>query len=830
MSFNFFSINQKPNTVLGIQTASYPEATPLGDGVIDVYNNFRWKNKGSIDEVPSIILTEYKLNTGARTANLASILVDAAAAGLDGAKKGSFDKLFETAKVTAAKLIQGDPYQGLYKGDPTKFQYHLPYLKGHNEDIRGGSLKNAWTDDQNLVSDFLEKNLPTITGVAKTLGQGVSYLKNEQFGAETIQKYGGTTARSLTIKFPLFNTYSLKEANDNFSFISLFNFQNLKTRTSYMTWQPPKVYTVDTMASGGIYMPIAYVSNFDVKNLGSLKKISDSSGGTGINPSGYRLMPDAYLVTITLTELIPETTNIMQGVLGYNKVQVIDNRISGGNVNGSGEGVFDFLNNSGLPSSGSGTTGDPIATGVDGTQGSSEQDYQADQSEWDTPPESATTNRGKKVQTYDGLTESQANELLTTWEALASTPPTQKQQIEYDKYALEQTLDSSQYTPEENGPSTLSDQLPGMDPYSYGSPNLNWQNGVPGMEVGENKLSYQEEFDQRMRAMGLDVPQQNSVNVKDLEEEEINAANQENALTDYGNKLSVMEGMMPGMLAQAQQTGDYRTYKAMQDSINWMYTQEGKEAHGITVTDSQVSQNTTESSQININSSLPEGNGYKVDLDKPFGLTISPSVEPIKQENNSPEYKDQEIIITGTKLPTTDYPDISVTPPEISNILMEPMYNDISKYNISKNLSKTEQSQQETALQFLYTRVIPSSKEGSSGMADPVANAVSIQVSDLNQTFINQIQNLNDYGVDVRFVPSGKPSTNGYTSYQIMYRVSGDTYKLLHSDETIQTSVGPVQASDFVKGKLSGPSWSQRGLKAMQEMRNNVIRSGFIGM
>lgn len=348
MAFNFFTIVQKPNTVLKTVTATYPEAKPAGgSGAIDVHGTFRWKNKGSVDEVPSILLTEYKLNTGARVSNLTNIL-------LGGVKELSNSKSFSdaanTIASTAAKSTFGDPYQGLYIGDATGFHYNLPYLKNSGP-IRGEGGSNEWGTNRGLT-DVIADMFPNLKEIGSILGSTITGLKDEGFGAEQIYKFTGASARSVTISFPLYNTYSIKEANDNFSFISLFGFQNLRTRTSFYSFLPPKVYTVDTQDEGGVYMPIAVVSSFKVEGIGALRKMSDFGQGTlGVSSTGHRLVPEAYKVTITLKELIPETTNIMQGSLGQNKVQVI-----GSTASVASSGVFSLGSRS--ASSSSGTLGE----------------------------------------------------------------------------------------------------------------------------------------------------------------------------------------------------------------------------------------------------------------------------------------------------------------------------------------------------------------------------------------------------------------------------------------------------------------------------------------
>ena len=119
------------------------------------------------------------------------------------------------------------------------------------------------------------------------------------------------------IEFPLYNTMDIGDTIKNYEFISLFGMQNLKIRTSFLTYIPPKIYSVESTGRGGVYMPAAYVSSYDVRSIGATREIQ-IGGNT-------HLIPEAYKVSITLTELIQESANIMQGSLGGSKTQVIKN-------------------------------------------------------------------------------------------------------------------------------------------------------------------------------------------------------------------------------------------------------------------------------------------------------------------------------------------------------------------------------------------------------------------------------------------------------------------------------------------------------------------------
>jgi hypothetical protein len=302
MNFNYFYIENDTSPA----GSSIPYARPRGESLIDIYKDHHWQLSKNVDEVPSVILKEYKLEYGRWTASLVRML--------------------KTVKsITGKNTDASDSYQNLYIGEPTGFSYRLPYVLPSNtpQPVRG-VLSNTWDKSSGDVTGNLFSG---IKSVVDFVGAGLT----SGWGTEDILRYGSTDRRALSLSFYLYNTEDLASINDNFSFISLFYLQNLKTRTSWTTFLPPKVYSVDTMADGGIYMPMAYVENYDVKAIGQLRDFKEMSGASyaALNsissfvPGGGRLIPEAYLVTITLREALPESTNIMAGALGGKKVTVI---------------------------------------------------------------------------------------------------------------------------------------------------------------------------------------------------------------------------------------------------------------------------------------------------------------------------------------------------------------------------------------------------------------------------------------------------------------------------------------------------------------------------
>lgn len=307
MAFNHFSIQYKTTQILGA-TFEYPVARPTGKGgaVIDVRGDMIWKNPGNIDEVPSVLLTEKSLDYGIWASNLIRLLSNTSSIAQDA----------------------GDPYGVLYLASDTGFKYNLPYIVQPGSTIRG-AINNSWNEmSQEQAYGEMVGAIPVLGGPMRAgfdrlteLAGAIGKFVSPGYGFEPIKIFGGTQSKNITITFPLYNTYSLESANDHFSFVSLIAFQNLKTRTSFATYLPPKIYTVQSTEDGGVYMPAAYVSNLDIQSIGTTRAINDQGSLTG-SGNARRIVPEAYRVSITFTELLPESANIYGSVLGGRVVNV----------------------------------------------------------------------------------------------------------------------------------------------------------------------------------------------------------------------------------------------------------------------------------------------------------------------------------------------------------------------------------------------------------------------------------------------------------------------------------------------------------------------------
>jgi hypothetical protein len=314
--------------ILSAITSSVTELVPKR-AVIDVLNGFKWKNNSrGTDEVPGILLKEFELAYSMWAANFARIVQ-------------AFSDFSASGNI--------DPYLALYfvkNRNGTGFNYNLPYLLDNGSKIR--NVRNEWgVFDKNLMSmasTYLGG--PSKGGFAEGLGQVVGAgigigagMASPGIGAEDVYEYKNTALEEITITFPLYNTGTSEEALDNYAFVNLITFQNLKTRTSFLTYIPPKLYTVslNNNCQGGLYWPVAVMTDITIESIGTVRELRE------LNNTPL-LIPEAYKVSLTLRQLLPNSSNIFEGAIGGSKVQVLNEFAFAGSVNSGITTASDFIN------------------------------------------------------------------------------------------------------------------------------------------------------------------------------------------------------------------------------------------------------------------------------------------------------------------------------------------------------------------------------------------------------------------------------------------------------------------------------------------------------
>ena len=297
----------------------YP--TAVATNPINIHQDFPWCNSASNKtEVPVIYAKEFELTWGQTMTNLQRFL--------QGADQVAHEKYT-------------DPYLTMYSAKETGFNYCFPHLLKGGSELR--SISNTWGNDDSflkLPELALGKILPYGKEVANFL-KGAGQVAGDVlpgFGLESTEKFTKTTNQTVEVSFPLYNTKDTKTAFKNYCFCLLFAFQNLKTRTSFMTYIPPKLYTLSNPYGGGLYMPVAVVESFNIASIGTTRSLSDH-WRDGLTDNRI-LIPEAYKVTIKFRELVSPSANILLGAMGGKKVSVIGDVDLVGIVNGVVNGAL----------------------------------------------------------------------------------------------------------------------------------------------------------------------------------------------------------------------------------------------------------------------------------------------------------------------------------------------------------------------------------------------------------------------------------------------------------------------------------------------------------
>lgn len=212
------------------------------------------------------------------------------------------------------------PYDFIFPRDkPTGWQYKFPFF--NKENFRLNTSEWQSVDFINNVKSAIN-TFPVIgEKIGKVVSTGIDIAEAASniylgFNYSSVGVYdrpkffAGHQNKTITISFPLYNTETPADSQDpiwekNREFIYLFHYQNLYNKRDFTTGIPPVFYEV--YIPGQHYSPACHVSSFDVQNLGNTR-MEYSQG----NPDVPVIVPDAYQVTIELTDMIMPNKNAME--------------------------------------------------------------------------------------------------------------------------------------------------------------------------------------------------------------------------------------------------------------------------------------------------------------------------------------------------------------------------------------------------------------------------------------------------------------------------------------------------------------------------------------
>jgi len=350
-------------------------ATPLGESV-DVVSDFYWtysKLQESRQEVPKIYLKELKLKANALVSQLKYSYgvtkegVTAALNALPDEAKNSIISLLGGTVSKAEDYVQSkfpstvdsnpvysknpylNPYKNLYITEPTGWEFVMPYFQDYNN-MQSNTFS---TDASNPFVGILSKAAEGMTDIASTISMlreptKISFVEKSKF-----YNYSDE-GDEFSFMFPLINTgsVSFNDVIRNWELIFLLLYNNKPSRKNLSIIEPPVLYQVEI--PGVKFLPFCYISRISVDFQGSRRELAFNlsyienlnldeslppktpSGGFFNNllnrfnnaPSVVRgfvnsqtprnikaIIPDAYVINITVKSLITESKNFMYSIL-----------------------------------------------------------------------------------------------------------------------------------------------------------------------------------------------------------------------------------------------------------------------------------------------------------------------------------------------------------------------------------------------------------------------------------------------------------------------------------------------------------------------------------
>ena len=284
---------------------------------VDIVRKYPWTSSNTNrEDIPYIQLTEFR-NDESMLKRQAMFY-----------GQGSFDTVTGAAGAVAGnngKRGQLEVYDEIWSSDnPTGWSYTFPYFSKTQYEIntpiweKVDGIGQAMSDAAGGAADIATK-----MGGERLAGfiKGTAAVANAvTAGAELALKavsplvgvvdrpriFTSHAERSVTIQFPLYNTFEARDWKWNREFYYVFATQNLFNKRDFVTGLPPVWYRV--LVPGQYFSHASCVTNFNVENLGNVRTIQDDNGVLCV-------VPDAYQISITLTEMLMPSVNQFQSLI-----------------------------------------------------------------------------------------------------------------------------------------------------------------------------------------------------------------------------------------------------------------------------------------------------------------------------------------------------------------------------------------------------------------------------------------------------------------------------------------------------------------------------------
>lgn len=261
-------------------------------------------------------------------------------------RAGSNENQLRGAQKTLDFVDPMNPYGILYTTLNTGFKYTFPFME-NNYMSHINSFGDATMEYS--AGGFQEGTALLMSGMNK-LFSSLNLDKAISPGRMIEQPKAFTFTgreKSYTVKFPLFNTLSYADIVRNWQFLFLLSYQNSPNRINRDMIDPPCIY--ESVIPGVWYSKYSAITDMTVDFVGArremgveIKHIDVYSGGDttqAISKEVITVIPDAYQVSITVTELFAETQNFKYRMLA----ESMQDRVTTGSVDSDSVGVFTNL-------------------------------------------------------------------------------------------------------------------------------------------------------------------------------------------------------------------------------------------------------------------------------------------------------------------------------------------------------------------------------------------------------------------------------------------------------------------------------------------------------
>lgn len=269
-------------------------------GTLDVVSNYRWtlsknlnnNSADAFDEVPYVDLIEYQIDESTIIQQIKF-----------------YSEAVKTAFVGKGTMA---PYEKLFPRTSTGNAYRFPYFSEVNFEINTPVWSSLDTLEQGAKAaeslagvvggkGFADFVGGTIQAATAATGAALAFSYPKVGIMDRPRLWQSHDFRSITIKFPLFNTVEPDDWEKNRALCWTLVNSNLFFKRDFITGIPPVYYEVSI--PGQHYSYASCVTNLTINNRGNMRKLSDKKGKDCI-------VPDAYEVNITLTDMVMPSRNL----------------------------------------------------------------------------------------------------------------------------------------------------------------------------------------------------------------------------------------------------------------------------------------------------------------------------------------------------------------------------------------------------------------------------------------------------------------------------------------------------------------------------------------